>query len=230
MNILVIEDEPRVAKAIKRSLSANGYVVDIEHDSSRALSKALKLSNDLIILDLMLPGPYSGIDIVKMVRKEGVNTPLLILTALGEVTDKVTGLQVGADDYLVKPFSMKELIARVQVLLRRPKKQIGSILKVADLELNSETFGATRSDVPIKLSVREYKLLHYLMYNRGQILSKQRIINHVWDGDTLIMPNTVEVYMGYLRKKIDKNFPSQPTLIHTVFGFGYMIGDNNKDV
>lgn len=229
MKILIIEDEPRVANAIKRSLEAKGYLIYIERESIKALTRAMSTTYDLIILDLMLPGPYSGIDITKKLRKESIGTPILMLTALGDTVDKVSGLQSGADDYLVKPFSMKELIARVQVLLRRPKKHIGSILKIGNLELDSETFEAKRNNQLIKLSTREYKLLNYLMYQNGQILSKQRIINHVWDGDTLIMPNTVEVYMGYLRKKIDKAFPDQPPLIHTIFGFGYTIGEK-KDV
>jgi len=230
MRILVIEDEPRVANAIKRSLEDKGYIVNIESNSNSGLLKALNQLYDLLILDLMLPGSYNGKDIARILRNKCVNMPILMLTALGEVEDRIAGLRLGADDYLVKPFSMRELIARTQVLLRRPQYLISSTLKVGNLELNSDTFEVKRKNVNIKLSGREYKMLRYLMYHHDQILSKQQIINHVWDGDTLIMPNTVEVYIGYLRKKIDKNFPHEQTLIHTVFGFGYMIGLVNSDV
>jgi len=172
----------------------------------------------------MLPGPYNGLDITRQLRLDNVNTPILILTAKAEVEDRVAGLKAGADDYLIKPFSIKELLARVQVLSRRPKQLIGPILKVDGLELNSDTRGVKRNGQVIKLSNREFKLLNYLMYHQGQIVSKDKIIRHVWDGNTIIMPNTVEVYIGYLRKKIEEPFPNHSKLIKTVFGFGYKIG------
>lgn len=230
MRILIIEDELRVANAIKRSLETKDYIINIESNSNRGLLKALNQPYDLLILDLMLPGSYTGKDITKILRSKGVNMPILMLTALGDVEDRIAGLRLGADDYLVKPFSMRELIARTQVLLRRPQYLISSILKVGNLELNSDTFEVKRKKINIQLSGREYKMLRYLMYHHDQIISKEQIINHVWDEDTLIMPNTVEVYIGYLRKKIDKNFPNEPKLIHTAFGFGYMIGLVNSDV
>ena len=150
-----------------------------------------------------------------------------MLTALGEVDDRIAGLSTGADDYLVKPFSMKELIVRVQVLLRRPKASIGPILKVSDLEVNVETFEIKRGQTPIRLSAREFKLLLYLLRNHGRIISKNTIISHAWDEEATIMPNTVEVYIGTLRKKIDKAFPESARLIHTVHGFGYKLGAND---
>jgi two-component system copper resistance phosphate regulon response regulator CusR len=224
MNILLVEDEPRVAGAIKRSFLAKNYQVVIVRESGQALVYGHRSSFNLIILDLMLPGPYNGLDITRQLRLDNVNTPILILTAKAEVEDRVAGLKAGADDYLIKPFSIKELLARVQVLSRRPRQLIGPILKVDGLELNSDTRSVKRNGQVIKLSNREFKLLNYLMYHQGQIVSKDKIIRHVWDGNTIIMPNTVEVYIGYLRKKIEEPFPNHSKLIKTVFGFGYKIG------
>ncbi len=227
MRVLVIEDEDRIAGAIKSALEQHNFAVDLVHDSDSGLSAAVDPDYDLIILDLMMPGSIEGIELCRKVREYGVHTPVLMLTAKGEIDDKITGLESGADDYLTKPFSMKELIVRVQVLLRRNPKTIGPDIKLDDLEVNVESFAVRRSGKEIKLSAREIKLLVYLLHNKGQTLSKNKIISHVWDGDSLIMPNTVEVYIGYLRKKIDKSFPGRPPLIHTVHGFGYRIGKSN---
>ncbi len=224
MRILVVEDEHRVADAIVRSLRAEGMTVNSCADSQTALT-ACRDNYDLIIMDRMLPGPYDGMTIVKIIRSEAIQTPVLILTALGEVTDRVEGLMSGADDYLTKPFSIKEMIARVKVLQRRPKRHVGTVISINGLELNTHTAEVKRNGRVIKLSKREFKILNYLMYHKGQIISKQQLINHAWDENALIMPNTVEVYIGYLRKKIDRNFPNEPPLIHTVFGFGYRLGD-----
>ncbi len=223
--VLVVEDETRVAMAIKRQLEARGFAVQTASESETALKLVLKAGYDLLILDRMLPGPYNGIEIANRARANKIDAPILMLTALGEVANRIEGLNAGADDYLIKPFSMKELEARVRGLLRRPKQRIDSILKADDLEMNTLTFEVRRSGKPIRLSTREYKLLHYLMYNKGKIISKDQIITHVWDIDSIIMPNTIEVYVGYLRKKIDKAFPERPRLIHTEFGFGYRLGD-----
>ena len=228
--ILVIEDEYRVATAIKRSLEIQGHQVTIVNESQQGMKQVLKSSFELVILDRMLPGPYNGMDIAERARENEISTPILMLTALGEAKDRVTGLNAGADDYLAKPFSMRELEARVRNLLRRPKRRIDKVLKVADLELNSVNYEVRRAGTPIHLSTREYKLLHYLMYNKGRIISKEQIINHVWDIDSIIMPNTIEVYIGYLRRKIDKAFPDKPGLIHTEFGFGYRIGEKSDNV
>lgn len=224
MRLLVIEDEKRIAAAIKNALEFNNFAVDTVFDADSGLSTAIDPDYDLIILDRMLPGSIEGVELCRKVREANVHTPILMLTARGEVDDKVYGLQAGADDYLTKPFSMKELIVRVQVLLRRPRQSLGSIIRFEDLEVNVEQFDVKRDGKNIKLSAREFKLLTYMLYNQGQILSKNKIISHVWDGNTLIMPNTVEVYIGYLRRKIDKAFPDNPPLIHTVHGFGYRIG------
>jgi DNA-binding response OmpR family regulator len=225
MHVLVVEDEARIAQAIKRSLEGHGFAVDIVSDGDSGFSHSRDPDYDVIILDRMLPGSMDGLTICKKLRAEHIETPVLLLTALGNVDDRVEGLRAGADDYLVKPFSMQELIARVQVLLRRPRKAIGTMVNVVDLEIQMETFEVSRGDTLIDLSAREFKLLRYLAYNLGQTVTKEAIISHVWNGDADIMPNTVEVYIGYLRRKIDKAFPDKPQLIHTVRGFGYRLGD-----
>ncbi|MEO6761148.1 MAG: response regulator transcription factor [Candidatus Saccharimonadales bacterium] len=224
MRILVIEDEQRIGQAIKRALELQRYAVDLSNDADSGLSAAVDSDYDLIVLDRMLPGSIDGIELCRQVRASNVQTPILILTALGDVEDRVIGLQAGADDYMQKPFAMKELIARVQVLLRRPHQSLGVLLRVDDLELNPATFRVTRGTKLVILSAKEFKLLSYLMYNHDQVLSKDKIINHVWDEDTIIVPNTVEVYMGYLRKKIDTTFSKRPVLIHTIRGYGYKLG------
>lgn len=224
MRLLVIEDEKRIAAAIKRSLQLHNYAVDVVWCADSGYSSAVDPDYDLIILDRRLPGSMDGVQLCRMVRDSGVQTPIIMLTALGEIDDKVEGLQAGADDYLVKPFSMKELIVRVQVLLRRPSQSLGPVIKIEDLEVNVERYIVKRNGQEINLSAREFKLLTYLLYNQGQTLSKSKIISHVWDGDSLIMPNTVEVYIGYLRNKIDRAFPTKSPLIYTVHGFGYRMG------
>ena len=224
MRLLIVEDEARIAHAIKRALELQHYAADIVDDADSGLAAAVDPDYDLVILDRMLPGSMDGIAVCQQVRQQGVSTPIIMLTALGEVDDRVDGLQAGADDYLQKPFAMKELIARVQTLLRRPRHTLGPVLIADDLAYDPTTFTATRSGKTLSLSAKEVKLLAYLLYNQGQVLSKDKIISHLWDGDAIIVPNTVEVYMGYLRRKIDTAFPSKPPLIHTVRGIGYRLG------
>ncbi|MFZ2544661.1 MAG: response regulator transcription factor [Candidatus Saccharimonadales bacterium] len=224
MRLLIIEDEQRIANAIKRAMELQHYAVDVVSDADNGLASAVDADYDLVILDRMLPGSIDGITLCQEMRKGGIQTPVLMLTALGEVDDRVTGLQAGADDYLQKPFAMKELIVRVQTLLRRPRQSLGTVLSIDDLIYNPVTFTVTRSGRQLELSAKEIKLLSYLLYNQDQVLSKDKIIAHVWDEDSIIVPNTVEVYMGYLRHKIDTDFPDRPSLIHTVRGFGYRLG------
>jgi DNA-binding response OmpR family regulator len=224
MRILVIEDEQRIGQAIKRALELQRYAVDLSIDADSGSAAAVDADYDLIVLDRTLPGSIDGIELCRRVRASDVQTPILMLTALGEVEDRVAGLLAGADDYMQKPFAMKELIARVQVLLRRPHQNLGVLLQVDDLKLNPATFEVARGTKSIILSAKEFKLLSYMMYNHDQVLSKDKIINHVWDEGAIIVPNTVEVYMGYLRKKIDVAFPKKPSLLHTVRGYGYKLG------
>ena len=224
MRILVVEDEHKIANSIKKGMELEGFAVDITYDGIEGYDMASSEEYDVIILDLMLPG-MDGVTLCKKLREEKKHTPILMLTAKGQIQDKVLGLNSGADDYLVKPFAFEELLARVRALTRRPKNGGNIILKTKDLILNTVTYEVKRSGEKISLSRKEFSLLEYLMRNPDKIISKDQIIGHVWDYDADILPNTVEVYIGYLRKKIDLAFPNSTPLIHTVRGFGYKIGE-----
>ena len=223
MNILLVEDEHKIANAIKQGFRQESYATEICYDGESGLAAAIGGEYDVIILDLMLPG-LDGIEICKQIRAKGIHTPILMLTAKGQIRDRVTGLNAGADDYLTKPFAFAELLARVRALLRRPGDTIGNVLQVEDLSLDTITYEVKRGKTPLKLSQTEYALLEYLMRNPARVLSKETIINHVWDFDADILPNTVEAYIGYLRNKIDRPFPGATPLIQTVRGFGYKLG------
>ena len=224
MRILIVEDDHKIAGALRRGLERLSYAVDLAHDGDTGLSRALDNPYDLLILDRMLPGGSDGIAIVKTMREKGNHTPVLMLTAKDQVLSRAEGLNAGADDYLVKPFAFVELIARVRALLRRPTQSHGTSLDVHGVSLNPETFVVTRDGKPIELTSLEFALLEYFMRNPGRILTKDQIVQNVWNYDADILPNTVEVYVGYLRNKIDKPF-SLPPLIHTKRGFGYCFGD-----
>ncbi|HEY5526915.1 MAG TPA: response regulator transcription factor [Candidatus Anoxymicrobiaceae bacterium] len=223
MRILIIEDDRKIARAIKKGLEQEAFAVDIAGDYDQGLDLAVTQDYDLLVLDRMLPGAAEGIDLCREVRGRGMDVPVLMLTAKDKVVDRVAGLNSGADDYLVKPFAFEELLARVKALLRRPQSSIGEVLSVSDLELNTVAMTAARAGVEIPLSRTEYALLEYMMRNESIVLTRDSIIAHVWDYDADVLPNTVEVYIGYLRSKIDKPFDG-PKLIHTVRGFGYTIG------
>jgi DNA-binding response OmpR family regulator len=223
MRILVVEDEHKISGAIKRGLEQESYAVDAAYDSDEGLSSALTDEYDVIILDRMLPGLLDGAEIAKEVRANGVRTPILMLTAKDKIADRVEGLNAGADDYLVKPFAFEELLARVRALMRRPQDHLGNVLALDDLSLDTASYEVKRAGRKIKLSQREYALLEYLMRNQNRTLSKNNIISHVWDYDADILPNTLEVYIGYLRNKIERPFRG-PELIHTIRGFGYKLG------
>lgn len=227
MKILLIEDEPKIARAIKMGIEQERSTVEAVHDGPSGLAAALGDSYDAIILDRMLPGGMDGLEICEKIRAKGVKTPVLMLTAKGQIRDRVNGLNAGADDYLVKPFSFEELLARLRALTRRPQQTNGSTLQINNLSLDTISFEVHRGDTVINLSQTEYSLLEYLMRNKNRVLSKANIINHVWDFDSDILPNTVEAYIGYLRNKIDKPFGAP--LIHTVRGFGYRIGDASSN-
>ena len=223
MRILVVEDEHKIANSVKRGLEQESYAVDVAYTGSNGYDLASVEEYDLIILDRLLP-EMDGIEIAKKLREQKIHTPILMLTAKGQVTDRVEGLDAGADDYLVKPFAFEELLARIRALTRRPKDSFGMILTVSDLMLNSANYEVKRSAKSIQLSSKEYALLEYLMRHPDQTLTKDQIISHVWNYDADVLPNTVEVYIGYLRNKIDKPFKNRPALIQTVRGFGYKIG------
>ena len=224
MKILVVDDEKRIAKSIKQGLEMDGYAVDIEHDGEDGYNAARADDYDLIILDVMMP-IMNGFEVAKKLRADGNKTPILMLTAKDQNKDIVEGLDSGADDYLPKPFSFEVLGARVRALLRRPQDVLDNILTVRDLELDVANHTAERAGKDIKLSNKEFAILEYLLRNKNQILSKQNIMTHVWDFDADILPNNVEVFINYLRNKIDKPFPDADPIIQTVRGFGYIVKD-----
>ncbi|MBI3494959.1 response regulator transcription factor [Candidatus Saccharibacteria bacterium] len=220
MRILVVEDEHRIARAIKEGLEQETYAVDLEFDGEDGYNAAANEDYDLIVLDVMLPN-MDGYTICKKLRDDGNHTPVIMLTAKDQARDIVKGLDSGADDYLSKPFSFEVFLARVRALLRRPHETVGEDIQVADLALNPNSKTVKRAGNIVQLSSKEYALLEYMMRNSGKILSKNNIITHVWDFDADILPNTVEVFINYLRAKIDK--PHKTKLIQTVRGFGYKI-------
>lgn len=220
---MIVEDEHKIANAIKQGLMQEHYAVDLAYDGEEGFNAALGGEYDLIVLDRMLPG-LEGAEVCRQLRANKVHTPILMLTAKGQVHERVSGLDAGADDYLLKPFSFEELLARIRALLRRPHDDVGVKLEVGDLSLDRTTYEVKRANKVIRLSSKEFALLEYLMRNPGRVLSKDSIITHVWDFDADILPNTVEAYIGYLRNKIEKPFKG-PVLIHTVRGFGYKIGN-----
>lgn len=225
MRLLVVEDEPKIANSIKKGLKQEGYAVDVALDGLEAYDFISTEPYDLIVLDLMLP-KINGIDLCKKVRKEGVPTPILMLTSRTTTEDKVKGLNTGADDYLTKPFSFDELLARIKALLRRPNKTLTNKLVCSDLSVDIDNYVVYRGNKKISLSRKEFSLLEYLIRNKNQVLTKKQIIEHVWNFDADVLPNTVEVYIGYLRDKLEKSLPKKPRLIKTVRGFGYKIEES----
>lgn len=222
MRILVVEDTVRIAAAIKEGLEQESYAVDVEHDGDDGLRAALNEPYDLIILDIMLP-TLDGVTVCREIRKAEITTPILMLTAKSQSHDVVTGLDAGADDYLAKPFSFDILLARIRALLRRPQDTQTDILSIGDLTLELSSRTLTRHGQEINLSRKEYAVLEYLLRNAGKACSKETIMSHVWDFEADILPNTLEVFITYLRAKIDKPF-SYP-LIHTIRGFGYKLSE-----
>ena len=221
MRVLIIEDEHKIARALKKALEQESYAVDVAYDGDEGYAMATTEPYDAAIIDRMLPGAHDGVEIVKALREQKIHTPVLLLTALGSVAQRTEGLDSGADDYLVKPFALEELLARVRALLRRPVEQQSTVLKAGDLALNTVTYEVTREDQPIQLTGKEFALLEYMLRNQNRPLSKEVIIAHVWDYDADILPNTVEVYIKYLRSKVDDPF-TKP-LIRTMRGFGYKL-------
>ncbi|HSH70614.1 MAG TPA: heavy metal response regulator transcription factor [Deferrisomatales bacterium] len=220
MRILVIEDEDKVASFIKRGLEEERYAVDVALDGDEGMALADLAPYDLIVLDLMLPG-MDGFQILKRLRDDGVATPVIILTARNAVDDKIRGLDLGADDYLTKPFAFAELLARVRALLRRGQTQASPVLKIADLTLDPAARRVTRAEQRIELTAKEYALLEYLMRHHGRVLTRTMISEHVWDQTFDSYTNVIDVYVNYLRKKVDQGF--EPKLIHTVRGVGYTL-------
>ena len=220
MRILVVEDEPGIANFVRQGLSEAGYAVDVAWNGEEGLSYAISAEYDVLILDIMLP-KMDGLELISNLRERGMKTPCLMLTARDTVENRVEGLDAGADDYLVKPFAFTELLARVRALLRRPPLQMGTVLSIGDLEMDTSTREVKRGEHFIELSPREYAVLEYLMRHPNQVLTRTQIGEHVWNFDFYNESNVVDVYIGYLRRKIDNE--NEETLIHTIRGVGYRI-------
>jgi DNA-binding response OmpR family regulator len=220
MRVLVVEDEKKTASFIRKALQAEGFAVDVLHDGTEALSAIATTPFDVVVLDVMLPG-RDGLSVVRQMREKRNAIPVLLLTARGEVSEKVEGLNAGADDYLPKPFALEELVARVRALGRRGSETKAVNLRVGDLMLNTVTRTAHRGDKTIDLAPREYLLLEYLMRSAGRICGRMAIVEKVWDYDFDPGTNLVDVYVKRLREKVDAEF--EPKLLHTVRGVGYVM-------
>jgi heavy metal response regulator len=225
MRILVVEDERKVASFIQRGLEAEHYTVDVAHDGDTGFARACEGHHDLLILDLMLPG-RDGAAVLRELRARRHTLPILLLTARAAVTDKVRGLDLGADDYLTKPFEFAELLARVRALLRRGAAAPAPILALADLALDPATREVTRGGRRIELTAREFALLEFLLRNPGRVLSRAVIAQHVWGVSFDTFTNVIDVYVNYLRRKIDADF--EPKLLHTVRGAGYVLKEPER--
>ena len=223
MRLLVVEDEKKVSNFIKKGLEEEGYAVDAAHDGEEGLYMALEGVHDLIVLDIQLP-KMDGLQVLQEIRNQKVKTPVLLLTVRATIEDKVLGLDSGADDYLTKPFSFQELVARLRALLRRRAEAEPTVLKVADLVLDPARRTVLRGEEKIDLSPREFSLLDYFMRNPGRVLTRTMITEHVWDYDFDTDTNVIDVYVNYLRKKIDSN--RDPGLIQTVRGVGYVLRES----
>ena len=224
MRILLVEDDVAIARSLKEGLEDEAYAVDVVHDGDEGYRTATADDYDVIILDVMLP-EMNGYEVCRALRKDGNQTPIFMLTARDAERDIVEGLDMGADDYLAKPFSFEVLLARLRALLRRPNEKLEEVLRVGDLTLDPSLKKVTRASEEINLTAKEYGVLEYLMRNASKVLSKEQIISHVWDFDADVLPNNVELFIMFLRRKIDKPFDSK--LIHTVPGFGYKLEDKS---
>lgn len=220
MRVLVAEDDDAIRSVLKAHLEKKGYAVDEAGDGDDASAFLATTLYDLVLIDVMMPG-MSGFDVVSRYRKRSGSAPVIFLTALDSVEDKVKGLDIGGDDYLVKPFSFEELDARIRVILRRNADSASSVLKVDDLELDMKGRRVSRGGVEISLSQKEYSILEYMMLNRDQVITRDRLIEHVWNFDYSGESNVIDVYIRYLRKKIDTE--GRKPLIHTVRGIGYVL-------
>ncbi len=217
MRLLVVEDEPKIAASLEKGLAAEGYVVDVAEDSDMAEALADANSYDLVLLDWMIPGRHDGPELVSLWRQHNVQTPILMLTARTTIGDRVHGLDVGADDYLPKPFSFDELLARVRALLRRPKANSGNVFKTGPLTLDVVSKEAMVSGQPVHLTAKEFQMLEYLVRHKGEAISKDQLLDHVWADDSRVQHNTVETFIANVRKKIGED------VIVTMRGHGYKV-------
>jgi heavy metal response regulator len=226
MRILIVEDEVGLAGFVEQGLTEAGYAVDVAWDGADGLEYALAFEYDAIVLDIMLP-KLNGLELLREIRNRRVKAPVLLLTARDGVDDRVRGLDVGADDYLIKPFAFPELLARIRALLRRPPLQSGNLLHMSDLEMDLTQREVRRGGRRIELSPREFSLLELLLRHPNHVLTRTQIVEHVWNFDFFTDTNVVDVYIGYLRRKIDKGFGSP--LIQTIRGVGYRLSEEKDD-
>jgi DNA-binding response OmpR family regulator len=220
MKILIIEDEKKLARLLKQGLEENGFTVDLAHDGADGQYQVENYPYDAVLLDLMLP-EVDGLTILASLRNQGSDVPVLIITARGEVEDRIKGLNLGADDYLAKPFDLDELIARLRALIRRSRGKPSPLLTVGDLTIDTNTRTVSRAETAIQLSAREYDILVYLALNSGRVVSRTELIEHIYETDYEWDSNVIDVYISYLRTKIDKGYPVP--LIQTVRGAGYLL-------
>ena len=220
MRILLVEDEKDLAAIIKKGLEENGYSVDMAHDGEEGLYMAENYPADVIVLDIMLP-IMDGFEVLEKMREGGIKTPVLMLTAKDAISDKITGLDRGADDYLTKPFDFNELLARIRALIRRLSEVKEAVITVADLEIDTASHTVKRGGKPIILSAKEYALLEYMAYHKNEVVNRFDVTEHIYNEEFDLDSNVVDVYINYLRKKIDKDFEKK--LIHTVRGAGYIL-------
>lgn len=219
MKILVVEDEEKIAGSLVKGLQAEDYIVDVAYDGDTAETLAEATSYDLVLLDWMIPGQHDGPGLVRLWREAHQQMPILMLTARTSIGDRVSGLDAGADDYLSKPFSFDELLARVRALLRRPKAHEGSTLAVQGLALDTVAKVVTKEEQPVHVTAKEFQLLEYLLRHKGEVVSKDQLLDHVWADDERVQHNTVETFIANLRKKIGPD----DEVIQTVRGYGYKI-------
>lgn len=223
MRILIVEDEQKLAGILKQGLEENSFAVEISHDGEEGLYMALNFPFDAVILDIMLP-KMDGLEVLSRLREQGISTPVLMLTARGDIEDRVKGLNTGADDYLPKPFDLSELLARLRSVIRRNKGRASSLITVKDLDVDMNSRTVKRAGTQIELSATEYRILEYLLLNRDRVVSRTELIEHVYDTNYDLDSNVIDVYINYLRKKIDRGFDNQ--LIHTVRGAGYILKED----
>ncbi len=220
MRVLIVEDDDQVRTALARALTFEGYEVETANDGAEGLERVLSAAPDVIVLDVMMPH-VDGLEATRRLRARGDTTPILMLTARHEVSDRVAGLDAGADDYLVKPFALEELLARLRALLRRSEPETGDLMRVGDLTLDPPTREVRRGDTAIELTKTEFQLLELLMFNQGIVLTRETIYERIWGFDFGTSSNSLDVYIGYLRRKTEPN--GEPRLIQTVRGVGYVV-------